>query len=263
MALITSSKEDCIAKLMKHDMVPEGLPVGLGGSWTGGCEPWRKGSDELSLEIETDLSCLFRTTLWCHEQVVAAAAAEHQQTSADESSAAPVGMFQSDPSNRPRNSVKIINEPPEDDGKMPATNRREAASSMTQESPERKSRTIVETAAATLWWPFNTTTAAAAPVQAVSEYLTAQSQQQLTPQEEEDRKLHPWRYETEEQKNKRRQRDIGYAKKKREKKKIEIEVLENEVVGLSTENLELRTEGERLQGLLDAAKMEIERCSNE
>jgi hypothetical protein len=69
---VASSKEDCLAKLMNYDFSPEGLPVSLGGCWTGGCEPWRKGcpvdGDELSLEIETDLSCLFRTVLWSHEQ---------------------------------------------------------------------------------------------------------------------------------------------------------------------------------------------------
>jgi hypothetical protein len=72
---VASSKEECLNRLLEYDLVPDGLPVGLGGSWTGGCEPWRKGGghpnsrdDELSLEIETDLSCLFRTVLWTHEQ---------------------------------------------------------------------------------------------------------------------------------------------------------------------------------------------------
>jgi hypothetical protein len=74
-AHVASSKDECLNKLMEYDFEPEGLPVGLGGTWTGGCEPWRKGCgargdvDELSLEIETDLSCLFRTVLWTHEQV--------------------------------------------------------------------------------------------------------------------------------------------------------------------------------------------------
>jgi hypothetical protein len=82
---VTASKEDCLAKLVQYDMIAAGLPVGLGGSWTGGCEPWRKGSldgDELHLEIETDLACLFRTILWCHEQTVVA----NQQASLSSSS---------------------------------------------------------------------------------------------------------------------------------------------------------------------------------
>jgi hypothetical protein len=113
-AHVASSKEECLAKLMEFGFSPEGLPVSLGGSWTGGFEPVvRKGStaskhtqystttaaaatvttidgkndnatnhhgnenenDELlSIEIETELSLLLRNAIWSHEQVAAASA---------------------------------------------------------------------------------------------------------------------------------------------------------------------------------------------
>lgn len=69
---IASSKEDCLAKLMEYGLLPEGLPVSLGGSWTDGWEPWRDchgDDDQVTLEIETDLSCLCRNTLWSYNQV--------------------------------------------------------------------------------------------------------------------------------------------------------------------------------------------------
>jgi hypothetical protein len=109
-SVVASDKEDCLAKLLQEfQFLPDQLPVGLGGTWTGGCEPWRKRStkavavpaaaasctlcgntgcegpgsagcaqnsstpleDELTLELETDLTCLFRNSLWLHNQAVA------------------------------------------------------------------------------------------------------------------------------------------------------------------------------------------------
>jgi hypothetical protein len=86
-AHVACSKEDCLAKLIEKDIVAEALPVGLGGSWTGGCEPWRRtdnvngdseSDDALTPEIETDLTCLFRNSIWSYNQ--AATAARNQPT---------------------------------------------------------------------------------------------------------------------------------------------------------------------------------------
>ena len=42
---MASSKDECLSKLLEiGDFSPYGLPVCLGGSWTGGCEPWRCSS---------------------------------------------------------------------------------------------------------------------------------------------------------------------------------------------------------------------------
>jgi hypothetical protein len=108
-ALIASGKDDCLAKLTQEfHFSPDKLPVGLGGSWTGGCEPWRRSkqqakectlssstiasfagpgssgcgnddTDELTLELETDLTCLFRNSLWLHNQVVSAQQQQQQE----------------------------------------------------------------------------------------------------------------------------------------------------------------------------------------
>jgi hypothetical protein len=102
---MASTKEECLAKLMKYDFSPEGLPVSLGGTWTGGCEPWRKGchgDDELSLEIETDLRCLFRNALWLHRQAVAA---RSQQSSSYECDHIPPLEDESNKSNESMNEL--------------------------------------------------------------------------------------------------------------------------------------------------------------
>jgi hypothetical protein len=95
-AHVASCKKECLSKLLAYDFSPDGLPVGLGGSWTGGCEPWRgrkqpypptaaaattpattassnsnNNDDDLSLEIETDLTCLLRNSLWLHNIAMA------------------------------------------------------------------------------------------------------------------------------------------------------------------------------------------------
>jgi hypothetical protein len=114
-AHVASSKGECLSKLLENgDFSPYALPVSLGGSWPGGCEPWRCSSrrsgnsrrtgespsaaastatgsggttsagcnnddddgassnddEELNLEIETDLSCLLRNSLWLHSQTL-------------------------------------------------------------------------------------------------------------------------------------------------------------------------------------------------
>jgi hypothetical protein len=117
-AHVASTKAECLSKLLEEgDFSPYGLPVCLGGSWTGGCEPWRCSSrhgsicssrrrrngespssaastatgsgsattaacnneddssssnddEELTLEIETDLTCLLRNSLWLHSQTL-------------------------------------------------------------------------------------------------------------------------------------------------------------------------------------------------
>jgi hypothetical protein len=105
-AHVVSSKEECLAELLEYDFVPEGLPVGLGGSWTGGCEPWKKAAasachaehadddagtgsddddDDLTLAIELDLSCLSRNALWMHNQAALASRQEHQWSTASPS----------------------------------------------------------------------------------------------------------------------------------------------------------------------------------
>jgi hypothetical protein len=82
---VASSPEDCLAQLMECDLLPEGLPVALGGTWADGWAPL--GDDELTVEIETDLTCLFRNTLWLHNQAAAAARKKALHTLEEEEAA--------------------------------------------------------------------------------------------------------------------------------------------------------------------------------
>jgi hypothetical protein len=255
-AHVVSSKEDCLAKLLHYDFVVENLPVGLGGSWTGGCEPWRRqrgndssaGSEELTLEIETDLSCLFRNVLWFHEQVVVAA---NRSTQTAAMAAANNEPQLEDEDDRTKPVVVAVkqrdpaSELSDDEDRKPAAKPYKRIYSVeTSASPgnpcERKRRHY------------------GAAVAKGPNPEQQQQQQQLTLEElEEDKTLRPWRYETEEQKKKRRERDVGYAKKKREKEKIIVQVLQREYHDLAKVNRTLKEEGERLQRFLQAAEHEI------
>jgi hypothetical protein len=283
--LITSCKQDCLAKLLEYDMVPEGLPVGLGGSWTNGCEPWRKGNpggDELALEIELDLSCLVRTALWRHAEVVAAEHIDPLTSATAVAVAVPavgsevVRFVEASPT-RTQNAGKMItndDEPPEDeaDRKMPPAVNTTTSTTVNQQHQAKRYRSV--DSSRRLASPKQGPAAAAGAPASSSGASTAETNNMSTPSracasaaagadvaaDDDGVAPAPSRsklIETIAQRDARRAKENYYAKRKREREKHLVEGLMEEQGRLTTSNDEFRVEGERLQGLLDAAQRQL------
>jgi hypothetical protein len=250
-AYVAASKEDCLAKLLEYDFSPDGLPVGLGGSWTGGCEPWRKGCPngaELTLEIETDLSCLLRSTLWLHNQAVAA----RQQSRLEAADAVLNGPHHEamPASTTATNEQKAASKPL-------LLGRLRAKDDVASVQPKARAKSVDR---AMSFGPRNRKPAPNNQQKARAKSLERQQQQ---PSREERISFPiaslPRAEQPVEEQNFRRKRDVVYSKNKRERKKIEVEVLQKQERQLSTCNQALRSESERLEELLRTAQEEIKR----
>lgn len=291
-SIVASCKEDCLAKLVNENkFLPEKLPVGLGGSWTGGCEPWRRSTsgpdgngnrqDELTLEIETDLTCLFRNSLWLHNQVVAQQQQQQQQSSSA-SASSPLSSSWQPPAAALNPDAASNNVVPFADRKLPAvvTNTNNQRIVIGQHHLEEHKSCSTHVVAAVV-------SAVAAAVAAPSrldddddddetdedsdnnnldmntdcndeqkESMTsdkvkkkckmtttaaAGAEKQQTAEEEADEKA-----------RKREMHTIN-GRKRREKAKIELEVLQEQCSSLKTVNTSLTAEQSRLEVLVQAA----------
>lgn len=230
---VASSKDDCLSQLVEFDLSPEGLPVSFGGTWAGGCEPWRpvgqyEGGDDIvvDMEIEPDLSCLFRNVLWCHNQRTLAAGREKESDS--HPTYAHMASSQS----------SAATEPPEQHCKISADIQQE------------------DTARA--WVARATTnTAAATSSDDRAQYLLRPDPPGVLPRGG-GRSRRSSTEETTEQRDRRRQQEVIYGRRKRERERIEIQVLHQEHHRLRTNNDALRREGNRLEQLLRRAEEEVE-----
>jgi hypothetical protein len=275
-AHVTSRKEECLRILLDYDLTPDGLPVGLGGSWTGGCEPWRRkgtgtgprscsgsgacgdgGSssseeeqdDDLNLDIESDMTCLLRNSLWLHSQTLSSANAneepsddghnEHQQQQAaaavpsTAASAAGVGVEARSPIvGEPRTVVRRgarckRQNAPQQENTSPGQRRR----GKTKESSKRpRVRVSSSNSAATV-----ATSAVAAGAE------TTRPDEEETPLTAEEKKA------------RRRRMHAEADRVRRAKERIEIEVLQEQVLAMSQMNQALMGEHQRLEGLARAA----------
>jgi hypothetical protein len=239
---------------LEYDFAAESLPVGLGGSWTGGCEPWRKGrrrnsgnsgsamrssgstrgastgddddgdgpgneDDELTLVIETDLTCLLRNSLWLHNQSLPSCGGGTETASSVD------GCKATGPSNDTHHQ------------------RQQQQHQQHQQQLESSSTNTMAVAA----------DAAAAPTATRPEPLSIHSSSTCTAVGVLPRAEQP-----EDERNFRRKRDAVYSKRKRERKRIELEVLQHQELHLGAWNDVLRAEGNRLEELIRAAHQAIE-----
>jgi hypothetical protein len=238
-AHVAASQQDCLSQLLLEDLVAEALPVSLGGSWTGGCEPWRMGSngngsdsssseygvvyDALTLEIETDLTCLFRNSIWSHNQ--AATAARKQRTTL------PLSSLPLDGSS----------------SKMPAS-----GSAMHRKEGD-SSASICSVESPDISWPPITDTGSRAVSgettrkrNMASKETTEKQQQQQQAETEEGITT-----ESAEDKRARRRRMHKEADRvRRAKERIEIEALQRQYYSVSQENESLKKEQRRLESLV-------------
>jgi hypothetical protein len=278
-AHVASRKEDCLAHLLKYDFSPEGLPVALGGSWTGGCEPWRRkgkgprprgggsgGSsssseeeqdDELNLDIETDLKCLLRNSLWLHNQTLSSCKAneepsddnnEQQQQQLDEVAANASTTAGTAAAVSASGAAAVAHSPilgePRTIARRGARCKRQGVSQQENASQGQRRRGKTKESTKRPRVRVSSSNSAAA----VATAAIAAAGAEKTRPDEEDTPL-----SAEEKKARRRWMHAEADRVRRAKERIEIEVLQEQVLAMSRMNQSLMEEHQRLESLTRAA----------